>query len=58
MDLFAAGVANHLIERKAPGNIFMIGSMSGSIVNVPQPRAPYNAAKVAVRHLAVSLAVE
>lgn len=36
----------------------MIGSMSGSIVNVPQPQAPYNAAKAAVRHLAASLAVE
>jgi NAD(P)-dependent dehydrogenase (short-subunit alcohol dehydrogenase family) len=46
------------MERKAPGNIFMIGSISGSIVNVPQPQAPYNAAKAAVRHLAVSLAVE
>ncbi|KAJ6070469.1 Glucose/ribitol dehydrogenase [Penicillium canescens] len=45
------------VNRKAPGNIFMIGSMSGSIVNVPQPQAPYNAAKAAVRHLAVSLAV-
>ena len=36
----------------------MIGSMSGAIVNVPQPQAPYNAAKAAVRHLASSLAVE
>jgi NAD(P)-dependent dehydrogenase (short-subunit alcohol dehydrogenase family) len=46
------------MERKAPGSIVMIGSMSGSIVNVPQPQAPYNAAKAAVRHLAASLAVE
>lgn len=56
--LFATGVAKHLMERNAPGNIVMIGSMSGSIVNVPQPQAPYNAAKAAVRHLASSLAVE
>lgn len=56
--LFATGVAKHLMERKAPGSIVMIGSMSGSIVNVPQPQAPYNAAKAAVRHLAASLAVE
>jgi D-arabinitol 2-dehydrogenase len=48
----------HLMERKAPGSVVMIGSMSGSIVNVPQPQAPYNAAKAAVRHLAASLAVE
>lgn len=56
--LFATGVAKHLMERKAPGSMVMIGSMSGSIVNVPQPQAPYNAAKAAVRHLAASLAVE
>jgi D-arabinitol 2-dehydrogenase len=56
--LWATGVARHLMERKAPGSIVMIGSMSGSIVNVPQPQAPYNAAKAGVRHLAASLAVE
>jgi D-arabinitol 2-dehydrogenase len=56
--LFATGVARHLIERKAPGSIVMIGSMSGAVVNVPQPQAPYNAAKAAVRQLASSFAVE
>ena len=44
--LFATGVARHLMERKAPGSLVFIGSMSGAIVNVPQPQAPYNAAKV------------
>ena len=57
--LFSTGVARHLMERKVShGSIVMIGSMSGAIVNVPQPQAPYNAAKAAVRHLAASLAVE
>ncbi|KAF4458595.1 D-arabinitol 2-dehydrogenase [Fusarium albosuccineum] len=56
--LFAIAVAKHLMERQSPGSIVFIGSMSGSIVNVPQPQAPYNAAKAAVRHLAASLAVE
>lgn len=56
--LFATGVAKHLMERKASGSVVFIGSMSGAIVNVPQPQAPYNAAKAAVRHLASSLAVE
>lgn len=56
--LFATGVAKHLMERKEQGSIVMIGSMSGTIVNVPQPQAPYNAAKAAIRHLAASLAVE
>jgi D-arabinitol 2-dehydrogenase len=56
--LFSTAVARHLMERRAPGSIVMIGSMSGAIVNVPQPQAPYNAAKAAVRQLAASLAVE
>lgn len=56
--LFATGVARHLMERKAQGSMVMIGSMSGAVVNVPQPQAPYNAAKAAIRHLASSLAVE
>ncbi|KKY36179.1 putative d-arabinitol dehydrogenase [Diaporthe ampelina] len=56
--LFATAVARHLMERKAKGSMVFIGSMSGSIVNVPQPQAPYNSAKAAVRHLAASLAVE
>lgn len=56
--LYATSVARHLMERKAKGSMVLIGSMSGSIVNVPQPQAPYNASKAAVRHLAASLAVE
>ncbi|KAI4215262.1 MAG: hypothetical protein LQ351_002161 [Letrouitia transgressa] len=56
--LFATGVARHLLDRNAKGSMVLIGSMSGAIVNVPQPQAPYNAAKAAVRHLASSLAVE
>jgi D-arabinitol 2-dehydrogenase len=56
--LWGVGVAKHLMERQSPGSIVFIGSMSGAIVNVPQPQAPYNAAKAAVRHLAASLAVE
>ncbi len=56
--IFATSVARHLMERKAKGSMVLIGSMSGSIVNVPQPQAPYNASKAAVRHLAASFAVE
>jgi NAD(P)-dependent dehydrogenase (short-subunit alcohol dehydrogenase family) len=37
--LFAVAVAKHLIERQSPGSIVVIGSMSGAIVNVPQPQA-------------------
>lgn len=56
--LFATAIAKHLMGRKSKGSMVFIGSMSGSIVNVPQPQAPYNAAKAAVRHLAASFAVE
>ncbi|KAI5791888.1 hypothetical protein EDC01DRAFT_615993 [Geopyxis carbonaria] len=56
--LCAAEVAKHMIQRKAGGSMVFIGSMSGNIVNVPQPQAPYNASKAAVRHLASSFAVE
>jgi NAD(P)-dependent dehydrogenase (short-subunit alcohol dehydrogenase family) len=37
--LLATAVARHLMERKAPGSVFMIGSISGAVVNVPQPQA-------------------
>ncbi|WP_297973753.1 SDR family oxidoreductase [uncultured Amaricoccus sp.] len=40
------------------GVIVNIGSMSGDIVNVPQPQCHYNASKAAVHHLTRSLAVE
>jgi len=56
--LCATEVAKHMIERKEGGSMVLIGSMSGSIVNVPQPQAPYNASKAAVRQLAASFAVE
>ena len=56
--LAAVAVAKHLVGRKAGGSLILIGSMSGAVVNVPQPQAPYNASKAAVRQLAASLAVE
>ncbi len=40
------------------GSIVNIGSMSGLIVNKPQPQAPYNASKAAVHSLTKSLACE
>lgn len=40
------------------GSIVNIGSMSGLIVNKPQPQAFYNASKAAVHHLTKSLAAE
>lgn len=40
------------------GSIINIGSMSGQIVNTPQPQCHYNASKAGVHHLTKSLAVE
>lgn len=40
------------------GSIVNIGSMSGIIVNKPQPQSFYNASKAAVHHLTKSLAAE
>lgn len=46
-----------MLER-GKGSIVNIGSMSGYIVNKPQPQAFYNASKAAVHHLTRSLAAE
>jgi NAD(P)-dependent dehydrogenase (short-subunit alcohol dehydrogenase family) len=43
---------------KGQGSIVNIGSMSGFIVNKPQPQSFYNASKAAVHHLTKSLAAE
>src|SRR5208282_5937139 len=43
---------------KRQGSIVNIGSMSGFIVNKPQPQSFYNASKAAVHHLTKSLAAE
>lgn len=40
------------------GSIINVGSMSGFIVNKPQPQCFYNASKAAVHHLTRSLAAE
>ena len=50
-------VGKHMINRQS-GRIINIASMSGVIVNTPQPQAAYNTSKAAVIHLTKSLAVE
>ena len=47
----------HMLAR-GKGSIVNIGSMSGFIVNKPQPQTFYNASKAAVHHLTRSLAAE
>lgn len=52
----AAG--KQMIKQGDGGSIINTGSMSGHIVNTPQPQSSYNASKAAVIHLSKSLAVE
>jgi len=50
-------VGRHMLARGS-GAIVSIASMSGSVVNKPQPQAAYNASKAAVVMLTKSLAAE
>lgn len=50
-------VAKHMLERGS-GSIVNIASMSGSIVNKPQPQSAYNVSKAGVIMLTKSLAAE
>ena len=54
----AQAFASGLLGTETTGSAVFIASMSGSIVNVPQWAASYNASKAAVAHLGKSLAVE
>lgn len=54
----AQAFARYLVAAGKQGNIVNTASMSGTIVNVPQGQASYNASKAAVTHLTKSLAVE
>ena len=50
--------ARHMIRQGTGGSVVFIASMSGHIVNWPQPQSAYNASKAGVRHLMKSLAAE
>lgn len=54
----AQSFARPLIQNNQKGSIILIGSMSGTIVNDPQPQCMYNMSKAGVIHLARSLACE
>lgn len=53
----ARAFGKHMLER-GQGAIVNVGSMSGFIVNRPQPQSYYNASKAAVHQLTKSLAAE
>lgn len=50
--------AKIMIDQGIKGSIINIASMSGSIVNLPQCQAAYNASKAGVIHMTKSLAIE
>lgn len=54
----AQAFARYLVANEKSGNIVNTASMSGTIVNIPQAQASYNASKAGVVHLTKSLAVE
>ncbi|KAH3680508.1 hypothetical protein WICMUC_000296 [Wickerhamomyces mucosus] len=51
-------IAKSLVDAGKPGSLILIGSMSGVIVNDPQPQVAYNISKAGVIHLVKSLACE
>lgn len=55
---FGAQAAGRVMIRQGYGNIINTASMSGLIVNTPQPQTSYNASKAGVIHLTKSLACE
>ncbi|GEM81414.1 SDR family oxidoreductase [Vibrio superstes] len=54
----AQAFSRYLVANNKGGSIVNTASMSGTIVNIPQAQASYNASKAAVIHLTKSLAVE
>ncbi|EKJ69374.1 hypothetical protein FPSE_10440 [Fusarium pseudograminearum CS3096] len=56
--LVAQAAAKSMASRGTGGSIILMASISGHIVNFPQPQAHYNAAKAAVLSLKSSLAAE
>ncbi len=56
--LVAQACGQQMIKQGTGGSIIFVASMSGSIVNYPQPQCCYNASKAAVIQLTKSLAAE
>lgn len=56
--LMARAAGQRMIKAGKGGSIISTASMSGHIVNVPQPQCAYNAAKAGLIHLTKSLATE
>lgn len=56
--IMSVAVARTMIDKGIKGSIINMASMSGTIVNIPQCQASYNASKAGVMHMSKSLAIE
>lgn len=56
--IMARAVGRTMMEKGINGSIINMASMSGTIVNIPQWQASYNASKAGVIHMTKSLAAE
>lgn len=56
--IMSVAVARTMIAKGIKGSIINMASMSGTIVNIPQCQASYNASKAGVMHMTKSLAIE
>ncbi len=56
--IVARAVGRVMIENKIKGSIINMASISGTIVNIPQWQASYNASKAGVMQMTKSLAIE
>ncbi|KAF8906705.1 hypothetical protein CPB85DRAFT_870465 [Mucidula mucida] len=54
----AQAAARHMIAQKSGGAIILVSSISGHMINFPQPQISYNVSKAGVLHLARGLAAE
>ena len=56
--IMARSAARLMVQKKIHGSIINMASMSGTIVNIPQWQASYNASKAGVIQLTKSMAIE
>jgi sorbose reductase len=56
--IVARAAGRIMIEHGIQGSIINMASMSGTVVNIPQWQASYNASKAGIIHLTKSLAIE